>query len=171
MTTIPYIKMTDGDDFFPRDRITLSIEESRLGGNDTGDGVVATFPFLSTDPIPLRIAWIEQVEGRIICERDGTEEEYVHMDETTFVRYANEGRIVQMTRPLYEGPHRFINRWTELEERILFSTPRRDTTTRQFGYLIESRRAQSVEHLFITEKQLLNRAKPSAVQPEGANDD
>lgn len=171
MTTIPYIKMTDGDDFFPRDRITLEVDESRLGGTDTGDGVVATFPFVDTEPIPLRLAWIDQEDGRVVCERDGEDEGYVHMDRSTFVRYAAEGRIKQMTHALYTGPHRFVNRHTELEERILYSTARRDTTTRQFGYLIESRRAQGVEHLFLTEKQLLNRAKPSAIQPEGANDD
>lgn len=171
MTTIPYIKMSDGDDFYPRDRISLSVDESRLGDTDTGDGVVATFPFVDTSPIPLRISWIEPESGRVICERDGNEEGYVHMDEVTFVRYATEGRIVQLTRPLYEGPHRFVNRHTELEEHILYSTTRRDTKTRQFGYLIESRRAQGIEHLFLTEKQLLSRAKPSAIQPEGATND
>lgn len=166
-TTIPYIEMTDGEHFFPRDKILLTIEESMLGGTETGDGIVATFPLVTPDPIPLRIAWIEAHGGRVVCERDDGEDGYVHLDSETFIRYAVLGHIRQLTRPLYEGPHRFINRHTELEERILYSTPRRDTKTRQFSYLVESRRAHGIEHLFLTEKELLNRAKPSEVHPEG----
>lgn len=165
--TIPYIEMTNGEHFFPRDKIELTIEESRLGGTETGDGVVATFPLVTTDPIPLRISWIEAHGGRIVCERDDGEDGFVHLDGETFTRYALVGNIVQLTRPLYEGPHRFFNRFTDLEERILYSTPRRDTKTRQFGYLVESRRARGIEHLFLTETELLNRAKPSEFHPEG----
>lgn len=169
MTTIPFIAIPDGEHFFPRDKILLTLDESRLGSTDTGDGVVSTFPLQSTEPIPLRISWIEAEGGRIVCSLDDGQEGYIHLDRDTFVRYVVDRRISQLTRPLYEGPHRFINRHTELEERILYSTPRRDTKTRQFGYLIESRRASGVEHLFLTEKELLNRAKPSEFEPEGVN--
>ena len=166
-TTIPYIDMKDGEHFFPRDKIELSIDEERLGSTETGDGIAATFPLLSTDPLPLRISWIEAGGGRVVCERDDESDGYVHLDTATFTSYAREGKIRQLTKPLYEGPHRFVNRHTELYEHILYSTPRRDTKTRQFGYLIESRRASGIEHLFLTEKELLNRAKPSEFHPEG----
>lgn len=164
--SIPFIEMSHGDHFYPRDHIALTIDEARTGSADTGDGVLATFPFETSGPYLLRIDWIEADGRNVVCTREGAEG-YVHLDRATFVRYADEGRIVQLTRPLYEGPHRFTNRYTELEEHILYATPRRDSRTRQFAYLVESRRAGSVEHLLLVESELLKRAKPSEVHPEG----
>lgn len=164
--SIPFIEMSHGDHFYPRDHIALTVDEARLGSTDTGDGVLATFVFDTPGPYPLRIDWIEADGGAVVCARED-DDGFVHLDRATFARYANEGRIAQLTRPLYEGPHRFINRYTELEEHILYATPRRDSRTRQFAYLVESRRAGSIEHLLLTEPELLKRAKPSEVHPEG----
>lgn len=164
--SIPFIAMSHGDHFYPRDHIALTVDGTRTGSTDTGDGVLATFPFETPGPYALRIDWIESGGGRVICAREDADG-FVHLDQATFVRYANEGRIVQLTRPLYEGPHRFINRHTDLEEHILYATPRRDSSTRQFAYLVESRRSGHIEHLLLTEPELLKRAKPSEVHPEG----
>lgn len=167
MSPFPVIEMPDGNHLYPDDRISLVVEEDWVGKTRTDDGLSATFIFFTNDPLPMRVKALDLDDGHIVCERTDVVGGYIHIDQDTFVRYVAEGKILQMVRPLYPGPHRFINRFTEVEEKILYATPRRDSRTRQFGYVVESLRRHEVEHLFLTEKQLLNRAKPATIQPEG----